>query len=75
MIWHCRHCTTINSNTVDSCAVCDVTASHKGHADEDLQDIYLETIYWYMLAEITNRDYDAVLQINRVQQLNERVKG
>jgi hypothetical protein len=59
----------------DNCTVCGIKGSHKGHTDDDMQDIYLETIYWYMLAEVNNRDYSEVLQINRVQQLNASVKG
>jgi len=52
MIWKCKHCTTVNANISDSCVVCGIVSSHKGHSDEDLQDIYLETICYYVTSEV-----------------------
>lgn len=75
MIWLCKHCTTLNANISDSCAVCNIAASHKGDYDTELQDIYLEIIYWYMKAEVDNRLWNLnVMNINRIQ-LNENSLG
>ena len=75
MIWHCPVCCSTNANKNNNCIVCNYETTHKGHLDDtEIMDIYLETIYWYMKAEVENRDYSAILSINYVQ-LNEIDKG
>jgi hypothetical protein len=66
MVWNCSDCGTLNANISDSCVVCDMVATHKGHTDDlELYDIYLETIYWYMRAEVENRLHNTqVMSLN-----------
>lgn len=74
MIWLCKHCITWNPHLVVNCTVCNVPTTEFRDDNPDILETHLETIYWYMKAEVENRLHNLQVMDINVVQLNERVR-